>query len=144
MSVYTAKEIMEIIPHRHPFMLIDTIEELEPGERALGRKCVSFNEPYFAGHFPGNPVVPGVILCEILAQSACVLMKTVMTDGKLPVYTGLNNVKFRSPVRPGDVIETRCSIVRSKHPFYFAQGTVRVGERNCVSADFSFAITEVE
>ena len=65
-------------------------------------------------------------------------------DGHFPVYTGLNNVKFRSPVRPGDVIETRCSIVRSKHPFYFAQGTVRVGERNCVSADFSFAITEVE
>ena len=135
---------MEILPHRHPFLLIDTIEELEPGVRAVGRKNVTFNEPYFAGHFPGNPVVPGVILCEILAQSACVLMKTVMTDGKLPVYTGLNNVKFRSPVRPGDVIETRCSIVRSKHPFYFAQGTVRVGERNCVSADFSFAITEVE
>jgi 3-hydroxyacyl-[acyl-carrier-protein] dehydratase len=140
----TTQEIMEILPHRHPFLLIDTVEEVEPGVRAVAKKNVTFNEPFFAGHFPGNPVVPGVILCEILAQSACVLMKTVMTDGKLPVYTGLNNVKFRSPVRPGDVIETRCSIVRSKHPFYFAQGTVRVGERNCVSADFSFAITEVE
>ena len=140
----TTQEIMEILPHRHPFLLIDTVEEVEPGVRAVAKKNVTFNEPFFAGHFPGNPVVPGVILCEILAQSACVLMKTVMTDGKLSVYTGLNNVKFRSPVRPGDVIETRCSIVRSKHPFYFAQGTVRVGERNCVSADFSFAITEVE
>ena len=126
------KEIMDILPHRNSMLLLDEVQES------------GGDEFFLDGHFPGNPVVPGVILCEILAQSACVLMKTVMTDGKLPVYTGLNNVKFRSPVRPGDVIETRCSIVRSKHPFYFAQGTVRVGERNCVSADFSFAITEVE
>ena len=68
MSVYTAKEIMEIIPHRQPFMLIDTIEELDEGERALGKKCVSFNEPYFAGHFPQNPVMPGVLIIEALAQ----------------------------------------------------------------------------
>ena len=144
MSVLNTQQIMDILPHRSPFLLIDTVEELQPGVKCVAKKNVTMNEPHFMGHFPGNPVVPGVILCEILAQSACVLMKTVMTDGKLPVYTGLNNVKFRSPVRPGDVIETRCSIVRSKHPFYFAQGTVRVGERNCVSADFSFAITEVE
>ena len=88
-------------------------------------------------------MVPGVILCEILAQSACVLMKDAMLDGKLPVYTGLNNVKFRSPVRPGDTIETRCRIKRAKHPFYFAEGTVCVEGRLCVSAEFSFAITGV-
>ena len=85
--------------------------------------------------------MPGVILCEILAQSACILMQDAMSEGKLPVYTGLNNVKFRSPVKPGDTVETRCQIKRAKHPFYFAEGTVPVDGRLCVSAEFSFAIT---
>ena len=77
------------------------------------------------------------------AQYACVLMRDAMGEGKLPVYTGLNNVKFRSPVKPGDTIETRCRIRRTKHPFYFAEGTVKVDGRLCVSAEFSFAITGV-
>ena len=81
------------------------------------------------------------ILCEILAQSACVLMRDAMTEGKLPVYTGLNHVKFRSPVKPGDTVEARCHIKREKHPFYFAEGTITVEERLCVSAEFSFAVT---
>ena len=84
-----------------------------------------------------------MILCEILAQSACVLLKDAMTGSKLPLYTGLNNAKFRSPVRPGDTIETRCRIKRAKHPFYFAEGTVSVDGKLCVSAEFSFAITGV-
>ena len=72
MSLLTAKEIMEIIPHRQPFMLIDTIEEMEPGERALAKKCVSYNEPFFQGHFPGEPVMPGVLIIEALAQTGAV------------------------------------------------------------------------
>ena len=140
MSVYNTQEIMEILPHRHPFLLIDTIEELEPGVRAVGRKNVTFNEPYFAGHFPGNPVVPGVILCEMLAQSACILLADDMTEDKLPMYTGLNNVRFKSPVKPGDVFETRCIIRRAKPPFYFAEGTGSVEGRVCITAEFSFAV----
>lgn len=132
-------EIMSILPHRDHMLLLDDVTETD--DTAVGHYAVRGDEFFLQGHFPGNPIVPGVILCEILAQSACILLRDVMTDGKLPVYTGLNNVKFRSPVKPGDVVETRCRIKRAKHPFYFAEGTVAVEDRLCVSAEFSFAVT---
>ena len=137
----TKDEIMEILPHREDMLLMDEVS-LDGGD-AVGHYHVRGDEFFLRGRFPGNPIVPGVILCEILAQSACVLMKDAMLNGKLPVYTGLDKVKFRSPVRPGDTIETRCRIKRAKHPFYFAEGTVTVEGRLCVSAEFSFAITGV-
>ena len=133
------EEIMGILPHREPMLLVDEVTE-QAGE-AIGHYCVRGDEFFLKGHFPGNPIVPGVILCEILAQSACILLKDQMAEGKLPVYTGLSNVKFRSPVKPGDTVETRCRIKRARHPFYFAEGTVTVDGRLCVSAEFSFAIT---
>lgn len=133
------EEIMQLLPHRAPMLLIDNAT-VENGE-AIGHYHVRGDEFFLQGHFPENPIVPGVILCEILAQSACVLLKDQMAEGKLPVYTGLIHVKFRSPVRPGDIVETRCHIKRAKHPFYFAEGTVTVDGRLCVSAEFSFAIT---
>ena len=129
------EEIMKILPHRDDMLLLDDAEYVN-GE-AVGHYTVRGDEFFLKGHFPDNPIVPGVILCEILAQSACVLMKDNITEEKLPVYTGLNNVKFRSPVRPGDKIETRCKIKRAKHPFYFAEGTVVVDGKLCVSAEFS-------
>ena len=133
------EEIMGILPHRDHMLLLDDAEELDG--TAVGHYTVRGDEFFLKGHFPGNPIVPGVILCEILAQSACVLMRGTMGEGQLPVYTGLNNVKFRSPVRPGDTVEARCRIRRAKHPFYFAEGTVTVDGRTCVSAEFSFAMT---
>lgn len=132
-------EIMNILPHRDNMLLLDDVTEADG--TAVGHYTVRGDEFFLHGHFPGNPIVPGVILCEILAQSACILLQNVMTEGKLPVYTGLNNVKFRSPVKPGDEVETRCRIKRAKHPFYFAEGTVTVQDRLCVSAEFSFAVT---
>ncbi len=133
------EEIMKILPHREDMLLLDEVTNQDG--MAVGHYTVRGNEFFLKGHFPENPIVPGVILCEILAQSTCVLLQDTMKDGKLPVYTGLNNVKFRSPVKPGDTVETRCYIKRSKHPFYFAEGTLTVDGRLCVSAEFSFAIT---
>ena len=133
------EEIMKILPHREEMLLLDDAEAT--GETAIGHYTVRGDEFFLKGHFPGCAIVPGVILCEILAQTACVLMEDSMREGKLPVYTGLNQVKFRSPVKPGDRIETRCRMKRSKHPFYFAEGTVTVDDRLCVSGEFSVAIT---
>ncbi|QTE70959.1 beta-hydroxyacyl-ACP dehydratase [Clostridiales bacterium FE2011] len=135
----TREGIMRILPHRENLLLLDDVESSDG--TAVGHYTVRGDEFFLKGHFPGNPIVPGVILCEILAQSACVLLQDAMSEGKLPVYTGLNNVKFRSPVKPGDRVETRCRIRRVKHPFYFAEGTVTVDGRLCVSAEFSVAIT---
>lgn len=133
------EEIMKVLPHRDDMLLLDELESKDG--QAIGRYFVRGDEFFLKGHFPGKPIVPGVILCEILAQSAAVLMKGEITEGKLAVYTGLNNVKFRSPVKPGDTVETQCCIKRAKHPFYFAEGKVTVDGRLCVSAEFSFAIT---
>ncbi len=133
------EEIKKILPHREPMLLLDDVCK-EDGT-AVGHYTVRGDEFFLQGHFPGAPIVPGVILCEILAQSACVLMDAQLEAGGTPVYTGLDKVRFRSPVRPGDTVETRCRILRAKHPFYFAEGTIRVGDRLCVSAEFSFAIT---
>ena len=133
------EEIKNLLPHREPMLLLDDVTENDGV--AIGHYKVRGDEFFLKGHFPEKPVVPGVILCEILAQSVCVLMKDAMQAGKLPVYTGLDRVKFRSSVVPGDVVEARCVLKRAKHPFYFAEGTIKVGQRLCVSAEFSFAIT---
>lgn len=133
------EEIIRILPHRDDMLLLDDIAE--SGGEAVGHYTVRGNEFFLRGHFPQNPIVPGVILCEILAQSACVLMRDAMDEGKIPMYTGLDKVRFRSPVRPGDTVETRCRIRRTKPPFYFASGEVTVDGRLCVTAEFSFAVT---
>lgn len=132
-------EIMKILPHRDDMLLLD--DAANENGVAVAHYRIRGDEFFLRGHFPGRPIVPGVILCEILAQSACVLLRDSMRGGELPVYTGLNNVRFRSPVKPGDTVEARCSIKRSKHPFYFAEGAVTVDGKLCASAEFSFAIT---
>ena len=134
------EEIKKILPHRDNMLLLD--EVVKEDEYAHGYFKIPEDAWFLKGHFPGAPVVPGVILCEILAQSTCVLLSDQMTEDRMPMYTGLNNVKFRSPVYPGDMFETRCRITRSKFPFFFAEGEGRVGDRLCVKAEFSFAITE--
>lgn len=141
MSVYTAKEIMEIIPHRHPFMLIDTIEELEEGVRALGKKCVSFNEPYFAGHFPGNPVMPGVLIIEALAQAGAVaILSQPEFRGKTAYFAAVNSAKFKGKVTPGDVLTLETQIIKVKGPIGVGSAKAYVDGKLVTSAELTFAI----
>lgn len=134
------EELEKILPHRDAMLLLDEAER--DGDTARGKYLVKGDEWFLRGHFPGNPVVPGVVLCEMLAQSVCVLLSEYMDAGKLPYYTGLNNVRFKSSVLPGDLFETRCRVTRIKKPFFFAEGEGYVGDRLCVKAEFSFAIME--
>ena len=128
------------MPHREPMLLLDEAE-CEDGI-AHGKYLVKGDEFFLQGHFPGNPIVPGVIQCEILAQTACVLLQDKMTEGKIGMYTGLKNIKFKSPVRPGDLFETRVHITKSSGPFFFAEGEGCVGDRLCVKGEFSFAVVD--
>ncbi|MBD9010295.1 MAG: beta-hydroxyacyl-ACP dehydratase [Clostridiales bacterium] len=134
------EEIKKILPHRDAMLLIDEAEVVDGA--AHGRKEIRGDEWFLKGHFPDAPIVPGVILCEILAQSTCVLLNDKISGESLPVFTGLNKVKFRNPVKPGDVFETKCEIIKEKSPFYFAKGEGYVDGRLCVSAEFSFAVTD--
>lgn len=134
------EEIKNILPHRDNMLLLDSAEIIDGF--ACGKKEIKGDEWFLKGHFPGSPVVPGVILCEILAQSVCVLMNGKLGKNQLPFFTGLDKVKFKKPVKPGDVFETKCEITKIREPFYFAKGTGSVNGKTCVSAEFSFAVTE--
>jgi len=131
-------EIKKIIPHREPMLLVDEVELLPDGS-SLGYYTVTGEEFFLQGHFPGNPIVPGVILCEMCAQSSAVMF-AADASGKTPLYTGINNVKFKNQVKPGDRIEFRCRVDRVKKPFYFIHGEAVVEGKLCMSGDFSFAI----
>ena len=141
MSILTTKEIMEIIPHRQPMLLIDTMEELEPGVRGIGKKCVSFNEPYFAGHFPQEPVMPGVVMIEALAQVGAVIMLSCPEyKGKTAYFGAINNAKFRRKVVPGDVLMLEVEMIRKKGSIGIGKATATVEGKVAVSAELTFAI----
>lgn len=141
MSLLTTKEIMNILPHRHPFLLVDTIEELEPGVRAVGRKCVSFDEPYFAGHFPGNPVMPGVLIVEAMAQVGAVAMLCQEEfKGKTAYFAGINSAKFKQKVLPGDVLDIETQIVKVKGPIGVGKAVAKVNGKTAAMAELTFAI----
>ena len=141
MAVMTAKEIMEVIPHRQPFMLIDTIEELEEGKRVVAKKCVSYNEPFFAGHFPQEPVMPGVLIVEAMAQAGAVaILKHPDFQGKTAYFAALNNVKFKGKVVPGDVLMLEVEIIKVKGPIGVGSGKAYVDGKLVTQAELTFAI----
>lgn len=141
MSGRNIKQIMEIIPHRQPFLLLDTIEELEPGVRAVAKKCVSYNEPYFAGHFPGEPVMPGVLIIEAMAQAgAAAILSKPENKGKTAYFAGINKAKFRQKVVPGNVLTLELEIIKEKGPLGIGRGTATVDGKLAASAELTFAI----
>ena len=141
MSILSAKEIMDIIPHRQPFMLVDTIEEMEPGVRAVAKKCVSYNEPFFAGHFPEEPVMPGVLIIEALAQTGAVAILSVPENkGKTAYFAGINSAKFKRKVIPGDVLILETEIVKIKGPIGVGKAKATVDGKVAAVAELIFAI----
>ena len=141
MSIMGTKEIMEIIPHRQPFLLIDTIEELEPGKRAVAKKCVSYNEPFFAGHFPGEPVMPGVLIVEALAQAGAVaILSKPEFKGKTAYFGAINNAKFKQKVVPGDVLMLELEVIKEKGPVGVGKATATVDGKVVTQAELTFAI----
>lgn len=142
MSLYTAAEIMEILPHRYPFLMIDTIEELEPGVRALGKKCVSANEAYFQGHFPGNPVMPGVLILEALAQvGAVAILSLPEWKGRTAYFAGIDKAKFRRKVLPGDVLTLEMTVVKVKGPVGVGRAVASVDGKKAAEAELTFAVS---
>lgn len=135
------KQIMEILPHRAPFLLVDRIDELEPGKRAVGVKAVTYNEPYFAGHFPQEPVMPGVLICEALAQvGAVALLSQEEYKGKLVFFGGINKARFRQKVVPGDVLRLETELVKIKGPVGVGRATAWLGDKVCTEAELTFMI----
>lgn len=137
------EELKKILPHREPMLLIDEAQ-LE-GNISVGRYTVRGDEFFLKGHFPGNPVVPGVILCEMMGQSACLLVDGAGEGGGFtPYFTGMQNVRFKNKVKPGDTIEFKSEITKVKRPFYFIRSEGHVGGKLSVCGDLSFAVLKGE
>ena len=139
-------EILSRIPHRYPFLLIDRAEDFKPSESIVGIKCVTFNEPFFQGHFPGYPVMPGVLIIEALAQTGAILMsKSLNIDiaGKVIYFMSIDGVRFRSPVRPGDVLKMHVEVTRARGDIFKFKGKAMVGDKVAAEAEFAAMSADV-
>ncbi len=132
---------MKILPHRYPFLLVDRILELEPGKRAVGVKNVTYNEPFFQGHFPGFPVMPGVLLLEAMAQvGAVALLALPANRGKLGLFGGVDKARFRRQVVPGDVLRIETAILKSRGGFGQGEGRITTDGKRVAEAELLFAL----
>jgi 3-hydroxyacyl-[acyl-carrier-protein] dehydratase len=139
------KEIMNILPHAYPFLLVDRILEMEPGKRVVGIKNVTYNEPFFPGHFPGRPIMPGVLIVESMAQTAGLLVFNSLPeeDRKKPVYfLGIDNVRFRKPVTPGDQLRLELEITRHRQSIWGFKGKALVDGKLVAEAELLAMIGE--
>ena len=141
MSIMNTQQIMDILPHRSPFLLIDTVEELEPGVKCVAKKNVTMNELHFMGHFPGNPVMPGVLILEALAQTGAVAILSLPEHrGKTAYFAGIDKAKFKQMVRPGDTLELETTIIRSKGPVGVGEAIATVNGKLAAKAELTFAV----
>ncbi len=136
-----AVAIQEIIPHRYPFLLVDKVLELEPGKRAVGVKAVSMGEPFFAGHFPNYPVMPGVLIVEALAQvGAVAMLVSEHGEGKLALFAGIDNLRFKRQVRPGDLLRLEVEIGQIRRGIGTGSGAATVDGEVAARGDIMFAL----
>ena len=140
------QEILRRIPHRPPFLLIDRAEDYKPHRSIVGIKCVTMNEPFFVGHFPGQPVMPGVLIIEAMAQSGGVLMSKSLdidTRGKGIMFISVDNCRFRHPVKPGDVLRMPVEVLRARGDVFKFRGRGMVGDKVAAEAEFAAMLIEV-
>ena len=141
--MFNAQEIMRLLPHRYPFLLLDRIVEYEPCRRIVGLKNVTINEPFFTGHFPGHPIMPGVLIIEALAQVGGVLaLKAMGSEEKIAYFAGIDNCKFRRPVMPGDQLRLECTVIAHKGPVWKVHGQATVGGVLAAKADLTASLGE--
>lgn len=135
------EEIKQIIPHRHPFLLVDAIEDYKPGEYAVGYKCVTYREDFFAGHFPEEPVMPGVLIIEALAQVGAVAILSLKENkGKIAFFGGIDKCRFKNKVRPGDKLRLETKIIKRKGPVGIGEAVATVDGRVAAKAELTFMI----
>jgi 3-hydroxyacyl-[acyl-carrier-protein] dehydratase len=135
--VLNTHEIMKMLPHRYPFLLVDRIVELEVGKRVVGIKNVTINEPFFQGHFPGHPIMPGVLIIEAMAQVGGILamLTDKISNDKVTYFTGIDNARFRKPVVPGDVLRLELELINCRRGLYCFQGKAYVGDTLVTEAE---------
>jgi 3-hydroxyacyl-[acyl-carrier-protein] dehydratase len=143
LEILELKDIQKILPHRYPFLLVDRILEMEPGKRAVGLKNVSGNEPFFQGHFPGYPVMPGVLIIEAMAQvGAAAVLSSPGMEGKLALFAGIDRARFRRQVLPGDQLRLEVEMLKMKGSFGKSKGLAAVNGELAAEAEILFAIIE--
>jgi 3-hydroxyacyl-[acyl-carrier-protein] dehydratase len=146
-QIIDVQQIMKMIPHRYPILLVDRVIDFKAGEYAVGLKNVTMNEPHFMGHFPGIPVMPGVLIIEAMAQTSAILVVQTLGEeamGKVVYFMSIDNARFRKPVVPGDTLHIHVEKIQQRGPVWKFKGVAKVGDTVCAEATFSAMLTDQE